>query len=282
MTQPSSTHTNTALRHIFVGCAGWGIPREHADQFAPAGEEGEGTVAAGSHLERYATRLPTAEINSSFYRPHRPSTYERWAASVPAHFRFSVKLPRQITHDQKLHDPEAVLDRFLGEAGALGEKLGPILVQLPPSLGFDEGVASTFFGALRERFAGHVVCEPRHASWFQEGAERMMCDFRVGRVAADPAVPAPEAARPGAWGGVRYYRLHGSPRVYYSEYPEECLEAMARTLMPQALAETAGPEQAAPEATWCIFDNTAQGAATANALNLLERLGHEKKTGAAS
>ncbi len=236
---------------IRVGCAGWSVPKEDAARFPEA----------GSHLERYAGRFPAVEINSSFYRPHRPATYARWAASVPPGFRFAVKVPREITHGCRLADPAEPLDRFLAECGALGEALGPLLVQLPPSLTFDAAVAVPFFAALRERFGGEVVCEPRHPSWFRPEAEQALVQNQVARVAADPA-PVPSAAQPGGWAGLVYYRLHGSPRVYYSAYSEPYLAALAATLREAA--------RSAP--VWCIFDNTAQGAATDDALAVMERL----------
>jgi uncharacterized protein YecE (DUF72 family) len=234
-----------------IGCAGWSIPKAYAEHF-PAG---------GSHLERYGGRFSAVEINSSFYRPHRPATYARWAASVPAGFRFAVKVPREITHTRRLRGAEEVLDRFLGEAGALGEKLGPLLVQLPPRLAFAPATAKTFLTALRERFAGDVVCEPRHASWFRPAVCRLLQGFHVARVAADPAV-VPAAAEPGGWEGLAYYRLHGTPQVYYSSYTDTFLEALGIKLA----------REAGLKPVWCIFDNTALGAATANALALLERL----------
>src|SRR5690242_13869791 len=123
---------------IDVGCAGWSIRREYAEHFP----------ATGTHLERYARRLPAVEINSSFYRPHRPETYARWAASVPESFRFAVKVPKEITHTRRLRDVADPLDRFLSETRALGDKLGPLLVQLPPSLRFETEVVEAFFTIL--------------------------------------------------------------------------------------------------------------------------------------
>ena len=107
-----------------IGTAGWAIPAHHARAFP----------GDGSHLQRYAGQLPAAEINSSFHRWHRPKTYARWAACVPGGFRFAVKLPREITHTRRLVGAEEPLRRFLDEAGSLGEKLGPLLIQLPPSV----------------------------------------------------------------------------------------------------------------------------------------------------
>ena len=236
---------------IRVGCAGWSVPKEHAARFPQE----------GSHLERYARTFPAVEINSSFYRPHRPATYARWAASAPPGFRFAVKVPREITHERRLTDPAEPLGRFLAECGALGEALGPLLVQIPPSLAFDGRVAESFFAALRERFSGSIVCEPRHPSWFGSEAEQALARHQVARVAADPA-PVPSAAQPGGWEGLVYYRLHGSPRMYYSAYSEPYLAALADTLHEAA--------RSAP--VWCIFDNTALGAATEDALSVIQRL----------
>src|SRR5437660_1428160 len=83
-----------------------------------------------------------------------PAAYGRWAASVPAGFRFAVKVPREITHRRRLADVAELLDRFLAEAGALGDRLGPLLVQLPPRLPFDADVVKAFFIGLRRRFRG--------------------------------------------------------------------------------------------------------------------------------
>jgi uncharacterized protein YecE (DUF72 family) len=204
---------------VHVGCAGWSVAKEPARQFP----------AAGSHLERYAARFPAVEVNSSFYRPHRPATYAKWAAAVPPGFRFSVKMPREITHRRRLVGTADLLDRFLAEAGALGAKLGPLLVQLPPGLPFAAGIADRFFAVLRRRFTGEVVCEPRHPSWFTPAADQVLKNTRVARVAADPAV-VPAAAEPGGWNGLAYYRLHGSPEMYYSAYSAGYLDALARRL----------------------------------------------------
>jgi uncharacterized protein YecE (DUF72 family) len=231
--------------NVRVGCAGWSVPKEHGDRFP---EE-------GTHLARYAARFPAVEINSSFYKPHRPTTYARWASSAPAEFRFSVKVPKVATHERRLIDAGDILDSFLAEATQLGDKLGPLLVQLPPSLKFSADIAERFFAALRARFDGDVALEPRHASWFEPEAEQLVTTHRVARVAADPAV-VPAAAEPGGWDGLVYYRLHGSPKVYYSAYPDQYLDSLAKTLVKAAKSAD----------VWCIFDNTAAFAATGDAL----------------
>jgi uncharacterized protein YecE (DUF72 family) len=242
---------------VYVGCAGWQLRREHAELFPPA----------GSHLQRYAGRFNAVEINSSFYRPHRPATYARWADSVPSEFRFSVKLPKTITHAARLCGADAELDRFLAEATQLGERLGCVLVQLPPSLALDPAVAERFFTALRARHDGPVAFEPRHPTWFGGEAEALLREMAIARVAADPP-RHPYDGQPAGDLGMVYYRLHGSPRIYYSAYPPDYLDALAG-----ALAE----HEARGHAAWCIFDNTALGAATTDALGLIARLSAQER-----
>ncbi len=241
--------TDAESNRLWIGCAGWSIPKAYAGRFP-----GEGT-----HLERYARGFPAVEINSSFYRPHKPATYQRWAASVPDGFRFAVKVPKTITHIRRLREAGTDLEVFLHECEHLGAKLGPLLVQLPPSLTFDLPVVDTFFSAFRERFSGDIACEPRHPTWFAPEADTLLATHHVARVAADPSI-VPAAAEPGGWNGLVYYRLHGSPRIYYSPYSPEYLHAVARRLE----ESVAKGVQA-----WCIFDNTAEGAATGDALTVI-------------
>ena len=239
---------------IRVGTAGWSIPRASARHFD----------AGGPHLWRYSRRLCCAEINSSFYRPHASTTYAKWRDSTPPAFRFAVKLPRTITHERGLAHVRQPLVEFLDQIEGLAEKRGPILIQLPPSLVFDQSVVTRFFELIRGVYLGTLVCEPRHATWFTPAADSLLRAFAVARVAADPA-PVLSASDPGAWPGIAYFRLHGSPRKYWSPYSEEFLEALTASI---------GQVRSADE-VWCVFDNTASGAAAANALELSERLGRE-------
>jgi uncharacterized protein YecE (DUF72 family) len=233
-------------RGLRIGTAGWAIPRAVAEAFP----------AEGTGLERYAARLPAAEINTTFYRPHRATTYDRWRDAVPPGFRFAVKAPRALTHDARLGETGEPLAAFIADARQLGPKLGPVLVQLPPNLAFDAGAADAFFGRLRGLFEGPVACEPRHVSWFEAEADALLTAHQVARVAADPA-RHPLAGQPGGWPGLAYWRLHGSPQIYRSPYDEAALQALAAAMAASPAAER-----------WCVFDNTASGAAAANALQL--------------
>jgi uncharacterized protein YecE (DUF72 family) len=215
--------------------------------------------AAGirSQLERYSSLFDAVEINSTFYRAHRSRTFERWARSVPEDFRFTLKLPREISHKRRLVGCADLVATFLDESAALGEKRAVLLLQLPPSFSFDPAVCAPFFEAVREQYAGKLACEPRHPTWFGQGPSAVLCSYAIARVAADPAV-VPEAAEPAGGRDFVYYRLHGSPRTYYSGYSESYLSGLRDKL------ETLPAENTA----WCIFDNTALGAAAHDGLAL--------------
>ncbi len=179
--------TNSAASRIIrIGTAGWTLPRAHAHHFPET----------GTHLERCSQTLNCVEINSSFHRPHQLKTWERWARCTPPDFRFSVKLPKAITHTAQLANSGALLQQFFHEVRGLGDKLGPILVQLPPKLAFDESLAHDFFTTLRELHpqhphSGFIALEPRHASWFTPAVNRLLRSFEIARVAADPPKGSP-------------------------------------------------------------------------------------------
>jgi uncharacterized protein YecE (DUF72 family) len=236
---------------IRIGCAGWNIPREAAAHF----------TSRGSHLQRYSQVFNCCEINSSFYRPHKDETWERWARTVPADFRFSVKAPRTITHEAALNCAPEVLLAFLRQVTFLGDKLGPVLIQLPPSLEFEYARARKFLSLLRDNFLGEMVWEPRHVSWFDDRVDDLLKEFQAARVAADPA-RVPAASRPGGLANLAYFRLHGSPRMYYSAYTDNYLRMLAAQLT----------NLAAKARVWCVFDNTASGYAIQNALQLTAKL----------
>ena len=228
-----------------IGTAGWALPRVHHNHFP----------AEGTQLSRYARIFPVVEINSTFRCEHQAHTFGRWAASTPDGFRFSLKLPKSLTHEERLQGSCEPLATFLAAARVLGPKLGPILIQLPPSLAFEHHIAAAFFGKVRAAHAGPLVIEPRHPSWFTDSAETLLVQEQIARAAADPAV-VPDASIPGGWDQLRYYRLHGSPRKYFSAYDDRFISRLAEAVT------DAGD-------VWCIFDNTASGAAAGNAIRLL-------------
>lgn len=237
-----------------IGTAGWSIASQYADRFPET----------GFALERYAHRFSCAEVNSSFYRSHRPTTWARWAAIVPDHFRFAVKVPRTITHERRLRDCGDLILRLIEETAGLGPKLGVLLVQLPPNFVHEADSAESFFAELGAATPARIACEPRHASWFEAGAERMLAALKVARVAADPA-RVPAAGLPGGWRGLSYWRLHGSPVMYRSSYGAERLRGYAKLIE---------RERHGAEPPWCIFDNTAAMMAMGDAFELASVVSH--------
>ena len=240
---------------MYVGCAGWKVGREYRPQF----------MGQGSHLDLYARKLNAVELNSTFYRSHRPATFRKWASSVSADFRFSVKVPKSITHEKRLHDCTDQLDTFVSECCELGDRLGCLLIQLPPSLVFASKLAGRFFETLRARYSGYVVIEPRHASWVD--AQALLVQYHIAQAAVDPSRLGNDTM-PSGWPGIRYWRFHGSPRIYYSEYEQDWLMARAREVL-----HVKGDDSA----IWCVFDNTAQDAALGNALSM-QRLLNAKQS----
>jgi uncharacterized protein YecE (DUF72 family) len=249
---------NPRKRVYRIGTAGWTVPKRFSPEFP-----GE-----GAHLQRYARIFNAAEINSTFSRTHKPQTFIRWAESVPDGFCFSVKLAKEITHMRKLVGATRLFKRFVAEVNALGDRLGPMLVQLPPSLAFTKKT-NGFFAMARDSFQGPLACEPRHLSWFEDEANALFKKFDVARVAADPP-RSEEGARPGGAERLTYRRLHGAPRVYYSAYPPSVIKSIAAQMKqaPAFLRES-----------WCVFDNTVLGEATGNALELKNLLLSSPSTG---
>lgn len=226
-----------------IATAAWSIPKSAAAAFP---EEGSG-------LARYASVFKGVEVNSTFYRRHRTSTFERWAGATPDDFRFAVKIPKEITHQRAMKDIRQPFEVFLQDISALGGKRGPLLCQLPPSLRFDPESFETAFDTMRTLDRGPIVIEARHRSWACEHAMALLRRYSIDRVLADPALvwPTSDFRQP-----PRYVRLHGKPNVYYSSYSDAEIGAFSKLL---------GPD------SWCVFDNTASGAAIENALTMLGR-----------
>lgn len=232
-----------------IGTAGWSIPSQIRHLF----------MTEGSHLQRYARVFNCVEINSSFYRDHKPDTYARWAASTPTDFHFSIKLSRHFTQDTGLEDIGLKLQETLASISQLKNKWGALLVQLPPRLEFSEKMAGCFLQELRQHFFGVVLWEPRHPSWGKKEAIELLNQFNISKVLADPEPCLVDKNLRTLVESDRYYRLHGTPNIYKSRYSKEIISRLAdRLLHPDDL----------PKSTWVIFDNTTYGYATENALEL--------------
>ncbi|ACM39397.1 conserved hypothetical protein (plasmid) [Allorhizobium ampelinum S4] len=200
-----------------IATAAWSIPKKVADRFAQG----------GSSLTRYASVFDGVEVNSTFYRRHKTSTFATWEHSVPDAFRFAVKIPKEITHTSAMRDIAEPFDTFLEDIAPLGEKRGPLLCQLPPSLTFDVEVLQTAFKTMRDADDGPIVIEVRHKSWASAEALDLLKTYRIDRVLADPAPvwPVEDFDTP-----PKYVRLHGKPKIYYSSYTDKEIRSFSKLL----------------------------------------------------
>jgi uncharacterized protein YecE (DUF72 family) len=234
---------------IVVGTSGWQY-RSWRGGFYPTG------LPQRLWLEQYAERFSTVEVNNAFYRLPERSTFEQWRRRTPEGFCFAVKMSRYLTHIKRLRDPEEPVARFLDRAAGLGEKLGPVLLQLPPTLQADTGVLD----AVLARFpAGvRVAVEPRHGSWWcdpvretlhRRGAALCWAD-RLGR-------PVTPLWRTADFGYLRMHEGRARPRPRYGR--------RALTTWLGRIRETFGRAT-----VYVYFNNDPGGAAVVDALTLRE------------
>ncbi len=267
-----------------VGTSGWRYPRWRGD-FYPKG------LPQRLELHYLAERLPSAEVNGTFYSLTRPEICAAWRAAVPTGFVFAVKGSRFITHMLKLRRFERPLANFFASGLLrLGAALGPILWQLPPQLGWDEARARAFLAALprdlaaAERWARRhdartrgrsalrapdgrqatlrYAVEVRHPSWLSDAALSVLREMNVALVAADTAGRHPHSVERTA--DFAYVRLHGSTALYASRYTDAELAAWAARV---AAWNAAGDD------VYVYFDNDAQGHAPHDAVRLAGLLG---------
>jgi uncharacterized protein YecE (DUF72 family) len=229
---------------MYVGTAAWNIPKIAAEKFP----------IEGSHLERYSTLLNAVEINSSFYKDHQPKSYKRWADSTPIEFKFSVKLNRRFTHDSHLKIDKEDLRKNLSAISELGEKWGSLLMQFAGKQQFNAHDMEIFYKTIRERFHGPIALEGRNLSWMSKESIELMKEFNLSKVDADPEKCPGEISSE-----IKYYRLHGSPEIYKSDYDLEFLDQLF-----EKMSQHHGD-------VWCIFDNTTLGHATNNAVAIMQK-----------
>ena len=266
---------------VRIGISGWRY-RAWRGTFYPPG------LVQRRELEYAASRMNSVEINGSFYSLQRPSSYQRWRAETPEEFVFAVKGARFVTHMKKLRDVETPLANFFASGPlALGNKLGPLLWQLPPVLGFDADRLAGFFHLLPRTTTAAAELSRHHderltdRSWTVTDADRPLrhaievrhqsfvtptfCDLLrahdIGLVVADTA---------GRWPLMEdvtsdfvYVRLHGDTELYVSGYSSETLDAWAAKVVAWARAGL----------DVCVyFDNDAKVHAPFDAVELAERV----------
>ena len=236
---------------IYIGTSGWNY-NHWKELFYPV------DYPKMKWLEFYAKHYSTVELNASFYRLPHPQTFENWRKRTPGNFLWSVKASRYITHIKRIKDVNEPLERFFSSVELLKEKLGPILFQLPPNLAFDETILSHFCQKLK---ANHLYAlEVRHPSWAQEKkAIDILKDNNIALCISDTAGRYPYIEEDTAT--FLYIRLHGSKKLYSSEYSEEELQTYAGKIRDWS------------KETYLYFDNDYGGYAIKNAKRMKEILG---------
>jgi uncharacterized protein YecE (DUF72 family) len=239
------------LDRLHIGTSGWSY-KHWSGLFYPDG------VKPAKYLEHYVTQFDCVELNASFYRIPSDKTVQGWARRTPASFRFCVKMNRFITHRKKLADAVEPLARFLTVFDPLCHRLGPFLVQLPPSLRFDLSVADAFLQLLcSHRNTGEFALEARHDSWFTPESLSLLRRYGIASVIADSG--GRFAGSEALTNSIVYLRFHGPGGLYHSQYTADALSAYARKITGW-LAEG--------RQVWAFFNNDIDGHAVHNAREL--------------
>ena len=233
--------------HYHIGTSGWHYDHWR-DIFYPA------KLTKAEWLGFYAGHFDTVELNNSFYRLPSEAAFANWYHSSPPNFTFAVKVSRFITHIKRLKNSEEPLETFITRAKILGEKLGPLLYQLPPSLHRNDEVLESFLSKLPQGMQ-HVF-EFRHPSWLEEKVFDILRQYNVGLCVFDmPSLTCP----PVTTTDFAYIRFHGSSGLYSSCYSDEELADWAKKI-----ANLATDLKAA----YIYFNNDIEGFAVKNAKTL--------------
>ena len=234
----------TRVSPIRVGCSGWAY-KHWRGLFYPEG------LPQKRWFERYAEEFDTVEINNSFYRLPPPATFAKWRDQAPAGFCYAVKANRFLTQAKKLLDCEEPMERMMAAARCLGDRLGPILYQLPPSLKLNLERLESFLNILPRDATS--VFEFRNTSWYVAETYALLDRHGAGFCAHDMRGSATERI---AVGPAAYVRFHGAKGKYWGRYSDQAIHAWAEWLVDQARAG---------RAAWCYFNNDIHGHAIEDA-----------------
>ncbi|MCO5972809.1 DUF72 domain-containing protein [Actinoallomurus soli] len=230
---------------LLIGTSGWQY-KHWRDVLYPTG------LPQRVWLERYTECFDTVENNNAFYRLPSREVFAGWRERTPPDFVMAVKASRYLTHIKRLKDPEEPVDRLMNAAGGLGDKLGPVLVQLPPTLQIE---VERLERCLRRFPAGvRVAVEPRHPSWWTDEVRDLLIRHGAALCWADRlGRPLTPLWRTADWG---YLRLHEGAATPWPEYGDQALRSWVRRL-----AETWDDAQD----VYVYFNNDPGGAAVRDA-----------------
>lgn len=201
-----------------VGTSGF-VFGDWRDKFYPA------KLPRARWLEFYAAHYATVELNNSFYRLPSEANFTKWRDSSPVGFVFALKVSRLITHIRRLKNSEDAVETFISRAIILGEKLGPLLYQLPPNMHRNDDVLASFLSGLPGEIK-HVI-EFRHQSWLEKDVFDILRSHNIGLCVFDmPSLTCPLVAT----ADFAYVRFHGRDQLYASNYSDEQLAEWAGRL----------------------------------------------------
>ncbi|MER5752050.1 DUF72 domain-containing protein [Streptomyces sp. NPDC002088] len=230
---------------LFVGTSGWQY-RDWRDVLYPA------DVPLRLWLEEYTTHFATVEINNAFYRLPSRETFESWRDRVPADFVVAVKASRYLTHIKRLRDPEEPVDRLMTHAAGLGDRLGPVLLQLPPNLRADPGLLDRCLACFPK--GTRIAVEPRHDSWWTPEVREVLESRGAALCWADAGSrPVTPLWRTTDWGYVRFHQGRARP---WPRYGRQALSTWA-----QRIADTWSDDRD----VYAYFNNDPGGAAVEDA-----------------
>jgi uncharacterized protein YecE (DUF72 family) len=238
---------------VYIGTSGWSYPHWKGIFYPPE-------IKPPRYLEYYLTRFHCVELNSSFYHLPKKATVDGWLRRTPDSFRFCPKLSRFITHQKRIRNSGEALQRFFELFDPMKFRMGPVLIQLPPGLSYDDSLVSHFLESLKAcdpptRFAMEV----RHPSWINDRFLGLLRDQGVAFVIADSDRRWPNHEAVTA--DFVYLRLHGPEKLYASDYPDPVLEEYA---------EKINRWRGKGYEVWAFFNNDFNGFAVKNALKLNE------------
>ena len=238
------------MNRVWIGTSGWSY-RHWRGVFYPK------EVKPAGFLEYYTRHFDCVELNASFYRLPKKETVAGWVQRTPGYFRFAAKLHRLVTHQKKLHLVEEALAAYFSVMEALKPRLGPILIQLPPSLSFDAERVDRFLRLLTTDYGSYrYALEARHNSWMNEEALTLLKRYAISwTIAHSDRFPYLEAVT-APW---VYLRFHGPGRLYASNYTDEMLAPFADRIARWV-------QQG--HTVWAFFNNDVGGHAVRNALTL--------------
>ena len=242
-----------ARGRCYIGTSGWSY-KHWRGPFYPSGMS-----KGAEQLCFYAERFDTVEVNGTFYRLIEADTFRRWREETPKGFVFACKGSRYLTHMKRLKDPEQGVARFFERVEALGDKLGPIVFQLPGRFKPDRERLARFLDALPRQH--RYAFEFRDPAWFQPEIFEVLAKHDVALCLYEFAG---QEAPPEVTASFVYIRLHGPDGPYQGSYGDAALRTWAKRI--RAWAKK-GLD------VYCYFDNDERGYAPQNALRLREMLG---------